>query len=113
MDGFYATYFTGAHGSGYAVLAMRSGVISGADPTGTSYDGVVEFSSTDESYRGTLLLRPAAGSILVTGVEMGSQPEPVAIPLRLPVDFANGQVIRIETPTGPINVTFKKLRNIS
>lgn len=113
MDGFYSAYFTGAHGSGFAVLVFRNGVIVGADPTGTSYDGVVEFNAAENSYDGTVLLRPAPHTILVIGAAVGPQPSPVAIPVRLPADFDNGQVVRVESPTGPINVTFQKLRGIA
>ena len=113
MDGFYSAYFTGAHGSGYAVFVMHRGVIVGADPAGGSFDGHYAFNDDTQTFDGTIIMKASAGTVLVTGAQVGSEPVQFPIPVRLPRDFDNGQVIGVETPTGPINVTLHKLRELS
>ena len=113
MDGFYSAYFTGVHGSGYALFVMREGVIVGADPAGGSFDGQYGFNEDAQSYDGTIVMSAPAGTVLVTGAQVGSEPVQFPIPVRLPANFDNGQVIGVETPTGPINVTFRKIRGMA
>lgn len=113
MDGFYSAYFTGTHGSGYAVLVMHDGAIAGADATGASYDGHYRFNDKTGTYDGSVLLKPRQGTTLVTGAKVDRVADVVPIPIRLPANFENGQIVRVETPAGPINVTFHKLRDLS
>lgn len=111
MDGFYAMYYTGAAGSSHAVLAMQDGVITGADAVGGLLEGTykeVEDGNVDVSV--TLKFLPRTW--LVTGklVEKGDDLMQ-KITATLPQNFDRGNSIGIRTPTGPVNVIFKKLRD--
>jgi hypothetical protein len=39
INGFYAVYLTGAKSQGFAMLALRNGVVAGIDVHGLKYDG--------------------------------------------------------------------------
>lgn len=111
MEGIYVMYFTGSIGSGNGLLILKNGVIAGADAAGGVYDG-----SYTQEPGGTLnvhvrLTLPPGGT-LVTGASTGANPMVIDIPAKLPENFANGQAIALRTPTGPVNIIFKKLRDV-
>jgi hypothetical protein len=111
MEGIYVMYFTGSLGSGYGLLILKNGVIAGADAAGGIYDG-----SYTQEPGGTLnakvRLALPPGATLVTGAAAGETPMVIDIPAKLPENFASGQAIALTTPTGPINIIFKKLRDL-
>ena len=53
-----------------------------------------------------------AGASLITGAPAGVAPTRVSTKLTLPADFADGRVITIDTPLGPVNAKFEKLKDI-
>ena len=111
MNGIYAVYFTGVAGSGHAVFIMKDGVIAGADAVGVVLDGTyknvgggnLDFSVT---------LKVPAGASLVTGVTAGREPLSQRMTAVLPENLGNGSPVGVETPTGPVNAVFKRLRDI-
>jgi len=113
FEGFYRITFTGHFGSGFGVLVFQAGVIAGADVAGAVFDGtyteklatyVVDFQVTMNA--------PAGITPVQTGV-------PIAVPISLPI---NGSLLKneidsdvptlLETPLGPVNVLFKKIRDL-
>lgn len=110
MEGFYAMYYTGVSGFGHAVLILRGGVVCGADATGGTYDGKYEIDAGNHKFE--VVLTVPAGTTLVTGQTL---PEPFSqtISASLTDTFANGQPVPIKTPLGPVNVIFKKLRDLA
>ncbi|SOC27660.1 hypothetical protein [Stappia indica] len=110
MEGFYALYYTGVAGFGHAVLVMRQGIISGADATGGVYDGT--YSTVDDTTEAAVKLTVPAGATLVTGQTL-SEPLTQNISATLNSSFADGHPVAIRTPMGPVNVIFKKLRNLT
>ena len=109
MQGFYALYYTGIAGFGHAIVVMKDGSIIGADATGSIYDGTYE--ATGESIASKVKLTVPAGMTLVTGQSL---PEPLTqeINATLPGHFAGGAPVSVDTPLGPVNVIFKKLRDV-
>lgn len=107
MEGFYALYFTGRAGFGNAVLVLKAGIVTGADATGGVYDG--NYSWADNEIDIKVVLTVPAGTTLVTGQSLSS-PLSQTITAKLPDSFANGQPVAVQTPMGPVNVVFKKLR---
>jgi len=107
MEGFYALYFTGVAGFGNAVLVLKDGVVTGADATGGVYDG--KYSRTGNKVDIEVILTVPAGATLVTGQSLSS-PLSQTITAKLPDSFTNGQPVAVQTPMGPVNVVFKKLR---
>ncbi|HCR85160.1 MAG TPA: hypothetical protein DIV86_00625 [Alphaproteobacteria bacterium] len=110
MNGIYAIYYTGAIGSGQGVVIIKDGVISGADVVGGIYDG--QYKEINNQAEGLVSLTLPAGAMLVTGASSGSQPTKFDIPINLPTNLGNGQPLLIKTPTGPINIIFKRLRDV-
>lgn len=111
MEGIYAIYFTGRVGSGSGLLLLKNGVIAGSDIAGGIYDGSYTLEERGALNANVRLTLPP-GSSLATGGSAGSNPVVMDIPARLPENFGNGQAIALNTPNGPINIIFKKLRDV-
>jgi hypothetical protein len=111
MEGIYAMYFTGSVSSGFGLLLLQNGIIAGTDSAGGIYDGSYSLDELRTVNINVRLTLPPGGS-LVTGASAGENPLVMDIPARLPENFGNGQAIALNTPTGPINIIFKKLRNL-
>lgn len=111
MSGIYAMYFTGASGSGHAVFVMKNGVIVGADAVGAVLDGTYK-DVGDGMLDVSVTLTVPAGTLLVTGAIAGRNPMAQQITTILPANLGNGRPIGVQTPTGPVNVVFRRLRDI-
>ena len=104
-------YFTGSAGSGHAVFVMKDGIVAGADTVGGVLDGT--YKSASEGYLDvTVTLTVPPGAWLVTGAVAGDQPMPQEIKARLPENLGGGNPVTVQTPTGPVNVIFKRLRDL-
>ncbi|MDF2142822.1 hypothetical protein [Paenirhodobacter sp. CAU 1674] len=110
MEGFYAVYYTGVSGFGHAVLVIEDGVVTGADATGGVYDGTFSIGAEGTISIEVTLTVPA-GTTLVTGQTLPS-PCSQTIKAELPANFAGGQPVPMQTPLGPVNAIFKKLRGM-
>jgi hypothetical protein len=111
IDGFYAIYYTGVSGAGLGVLVVNNGIIVGADMVGGRYDGTYTQNKTTGNYDGKIRITIPPGGSLVTGVVVGAQPFQMDVTATLPPDLGGEKPVRIETPTGPVNVIFRKLRD--
>jgi len=111
MSGFYAMYYTGTAGSGFAVFIMKDGVIAGADPLGGVLDGSYE-EAADGNIEIAVSLAVPSGTSLVTGTVVGQEPMAQEIKGTFPANFADGNALPVRTPTGPVNVIFKRLRDL-
>jgi hypothetical protein len=114
MDGFFRIAYTGAAGSGFGVLVFRNGNIAGADVAGGTYDGTYTENPTTQviSLQVTLAV-PAGISLVQTGVPLAA---PIALPITVtlaPADTAGEKPILVQTPLGPVNVLFKKIRDLT
>jgi hypothetical protein len=112
MDGFFATYVTGRAGVSMLLLAMRGGRIVGADVGGIKYDGEIAPKTDGTGFVGRLTFTVPPGRSLITGLEPAATSRDIAIDFELPSNFADGPIIGIQTPTGPLNARFVKLRDI-
>lgn len=111
INGFYAIYYTGATGSGIGVIVINDGVIVGADMVGGRYDGNYTQSAIAGIYDAKIRITIPPGGSLVTGAIAGPQPLFMDVNITLPENLGGEQPVRIETPTGPVNVIFRKLRD--
>ena len=112
VNGYYSIYFTGLAGTGFGILVLKGGIITGVDATGSTYDGQYQLDDKQEALSGKVILKAPPGTKLVTGASAGSEPGMWEIPLNLPSDLGSGEPLSIKTPTGPINVIFRKLREL-
>ena len=110
MEGFYVAYFTGLTGNAVALFVFKDGVIAGADMGGATYDGTFAVTEDGQHVTGNLTFSVANGATLITGASSAG-PVRTEVPLKLPTNIANGDVQKIDSPFGPINVRFQKIRS--
>ena len=105
MDGFYVAYITARAGVGIILWVIRGFTMVGVDAGGLIYDG--ELSRTEKGLHCSFVCMIPAGASLITGTPPAPTPQRIPFEFNLPSDFANGQVISIVTPLGPINAKFE------
>lgn len=106
----YAAYFTGAIGVSLGLFIVGDGIISGVDAGGIKYDGTLT-TMEDQSLKGAVRFTLSPGQQLITGAIAASLQDFI-VPLHLPTHFADGAIVEIQTPLGPVNARFEKLRDI-
>jgi|ERR1700730_2267520 len=112
MDGFFRIAFTGTAGSGFGVLVFHKGMIAGADVAGATFDGSYTENPTAKQLDFQVTMNAPAG---ITPVQTGI---PIAAPMILPIngsiledDIADEKPTLLQTPLGPVNIVFKKIRD--
>ncbi len=111
LNGFYAIYFTGVTGSGIGIIAATNGILTGADAAGGIYEGTYKQNPATKQYDAKIKLTVPAGTSLVTGAFAGAHPMSIDIVTVLPENLGNQHPVTIQTPTGAVNVIFRKLRD--
>ena len=111
VDGIYSAYFTGSGGVSLGLFSFKDGIIAGADIGGLLYDGT--FKITADGYLvGSIKYIVPIGASTITGLSASDEPIELVSPVKLPIDFSGDTVHRIETPAGPVNAKFKKVRGL-
>lgn len=114
IDGFYQIAFTGTAGSGFGMLVLLNGAVAGADVAGGTYDGTyTEKAEIGEVSLQITMLAPAGVTLVQTGIALTS---PMSMPISATFtrkETESGQIVLLHTPLGPVNVLFKKIRDIS
>lgn len=111
MHGLYAAYFAGLNGNSLGLFYIGNDVIAGVDVGGSHFDGRLT-PSEDGGLEGLLEFEPGGDQKLITGVAVDAIPKKIPVKIKLPSNFATGVVIRIETPIGPLNARFEKLKDL-
>jgi hypothetical protein len=113
IDGFFRIAFTGAAGSGFGVLVFRQGSVAGADVGGATYDGTYsENPATGEINFKVNMAAPAGIAPVQTGVALTAPMDvPIAATLKSN-DITSQKTVLLQTPLGPVNVIFSKIRDI-
>lgn len=111
-DALYAAYLTGETGVTIASLLFRRGVITGVDVGEGIYDGDYRTAADSGHVVGTLRITLPAGLSTITGVTSAERPVTYSVPFDLPLPLDAASFYRIETGMGPVNVRFKKLRDV-
>ena len=106
----YVVYLTGAASQTVALIYIGGGIIAGVDVGTMLYDGSYAINS-DGSLEGTVEYVVPAGATLITGADPLTTTK-VPIRLHLPLNFADGRVITLETPFGKVNARFEKLKDL-
>lgn len=109
MDGFYVAYLTGVSGSSLAVFTFMRGVVAGADVGGVLYEGTYKLDEAQSQVVGYVNYKIPAGVGLITG-RVADDSAKLSIPFSISSSFANGDVVKIDTPNGPVNAKFQKIR---
>lgn len=111
MDGFYVAYLTGKAGNSLGVFTFINGIIVGADVGGVIYEGSYQVDSQNSLINGILKYKVSAGGSLITGFTAPHDLE-FSVPFQIPASFADGNVVRVDTPNGPVNAKFQKIRGV-
>lgn len=107
----YVAFFTGIAGSNMGMFCIGDGMIAGADGGGLKYDGTIT-EAEDGTLQGVVQFNVPSDTQLISGMTSGIA-QTLLVRLRLPPGFDDGvQVTRIETPAGPINARFERLREL-
>lgn len=112
FDGIYTLYMTGRSGNGIAVVVFLNGSISGADTGGGTYDGTYQTTDDGESISGKIIFNLPMGVGTISGVAPQTEPTEIEVPIALPLKLDESAYYRIETPNGPINTRFKKMKSL-
>lgn len=108
----YAAYLTGIAGQSLGLFYIGDGVIAGIDVGSMQYDGNYA-ANADGSLEGTLDYVIPSNTPLITGAPSGAAPTRIRLNLKLPANFDNGQIVTVETPLGPVNARFEKVKDIA
>jgi hypothetical protein len=111
INGFYAVYLSGKTGQGFAMLILRNGQIVGADASGVTLDGQYIY-GTDDGYVAKLTVKTPANVQLLQGGLTGPRGTTYDLNIPLPLDFTSRDFVRIETPLGPVNARFVRVRSL-
>jgi hypothetical protein len=107
----YAAYFTGVAGSALGVFYIGDGIIVGADAGGLKYDGSLT-ERADGSLEGVVQFQVPPDTQLITGLA-ASEPQKITAPVTLAPGFDDGVTVTlINTPAGPVNARFERLREL-
>lgn len=107
----YTANFTGVDGHSIGLFVIGKNYITGVDTGGVTYEGYIH-KMDDGSYDGTIKFIVPAGTTLITGMT-ASEDQEISMSFCLPKKFDDGKtIVRIETPTGPINAIFNYVRDV-
>jgi hypothetical protein len=106
----YVTYFTGVAGQSIGLFYIGDGLLVGVDVATMQYDGAYK-TERDGSMEGAVEFVLPPGVALITGAP-AEAPTRVSVRLYLPAGFDDGRTVAIETPLGPVNARFEKLKDI-
>jgi hypothetical protein len=83
---------------------------SGVDGGGLKYDGNIE-AVANGGFTMHIKYVITPGTSLITGMGAVATPTPVALNINLPSNFADGVIVSVQTPFGPVNAKISKLRD--
>jgi hypothetical protein len=110
VSGFYKIDYGGNTGSGFGMLALYSGRVTGIDEAGIKYDGEYFEDDVTGSVQFHLRATVPADVPLVVGVPAKGEEWTFAIDAHLAANFATGIPNKIRTPFGAATVTFTLLQ---
>ena len=111
IDGFYAAFISARSGEGAVILILANGVIVGSDAGAFQYDGSYELGN-DGYYKAEVTVTVPPGGASILGFVAGSEGLIYNVEFELPENVSFSDIVRINTPYGPANAKFKKLRTL-
>ena len=111
IEGIYHVTFRGHADWGMGVVVFQKGMIAGADAAGAIYDGHYVENPDAIDLQVTLTVPP--GATLVTGTP--PQPRAFKFEIKASIPTRNletGEYVTVDTGFGPVNVIFRKLRDL-
>jgi hypothetical protein len=108
----YVAYLTGVAGQSIGLFYIGDGILAGVDVGTMQYDGTYTTNS-DGSMEGAITYVIPANTALITGAPAGAAPTRITVKLNFPAHFDDGRVLKIDTPMGPVNAKFEKVKDIT
>ncbi len=112
LDGIYSITFRGAVDWGMGLLILRKGLVTGSDVGGVHYDG--RYRDLGSAVEINLTMTVPPGATLVQGTP--AQPTAYTVPVNVTIpktDIESRQPVLLELPQGPVNIIFRRLRELS
>jgi hypothetical protein len=107
----YIAYFTGIAGSSIGMFLIGDGLLVGADAGGIKYDGLID-AEPDGTLEGIVSFIVPSDTQLISGLTT-NQSQTLTVQVRFAPGFDDGvKITRIDTPAGPINARFERLREV-
>ncbi len=94
------------------MLVLKSGVVTGVDVTGTLFDGSYVTNDGGRNYEVHSIVKSPPNGVTVQGVNTGPSGLFYNVNFVLPSGFDDVSFLEIQTPLGPVNARFQKLRSI-
>lgn len=110
-EGFYSVIYAGAADRGFGVLVLDSGMVYGVDVGGVLYDGTYKFNEATGKIDVKLEMTIPAGTHLVQGVPPRPTEWKMPIVAQLDRELGAERPITVQTPAGPVQAVFKKIRD--
>lgn len=112
LDGIYALSFRGAASFGMGVIALRDGVIAGADVGGVIYDGTYNETAQDVTLDIEMTVPPGVSLV------QGTAPRPTSyhVPFHAIIPkqaIETNEPVLVDLPPGPMNVIIRRLRSLA
>jgi len=111
LDGFYVGYMA-ANEYGVVLFVFKGSNIVGVDAGGVKFDGSYAQDDTTKAYRGNITVDAPPNIDLVQGVNTGANGLRYEVPFTMPETFLSAPFIKVDTPFGPVNIKFEKLRDL-
>ncbi len=110
-EGFWQIEFRGERDHGVGVLVLDTCMIVGTDTTGVTYDGSYEYNPRTDKLDWELTLTVPPGVSLGQDHPAQDRESRMEIKCSLPRDLGHETPVPVKTPTGTVNVIFKKIRD--
>lgn len=111
IDGIYAITFRGEADWGSGMVMLWDGSLLGCDISGVQFDGTYRVDNGELTLDMVATVPP--GTSLVQGNPPQSTEYSFPIQSRMPLhSLSNNEPVLFETPPGPVNVLFRRLRNL-
>ena len=110
-EGFWQIEFRGERDHGVGVLVLDTLMVVGTDTTGVTYDGFYEYNPRTDKLDMALTLTVPPGVSLGQGHPAQDRETRMEINCSLPRDLGHETPVPVDTPTGLVNVVFKKIRD--
>ena len=110
-EGFWQIEFRGKDDYGVGVIVLDTLMVVGTDTTGAIYDGSYEYNPRTDKIDMELTLTVPPGVALAKGQPAQDRETRMEIKCSLPRDLGHETPVPVKTPTGTVNVIFKKIRD--
>jgi hypothetical protein len=104
--------YDGRWRSRFGLFVFQNGRIVGSDPLGVRFDGTFD-EAIEDKLVGTVKVTVPANGTVVQGTASGPNGMTYNVEVMIDGPPSGEAVVRQETPLGPVNIRFEKLRDLA